>query len=372
MTDRRERPHPVPFGFLAAVLAIAAIEGFVSVHKDDLFLRVQSWTWREAGRSARRDAPKADILCIGDSQIQQGVAAPILHDRLGLRTQILAIGGGQAPASYFLLRRALRDPSSRPKAILVDFYPRLLELGPDYNRAHWPGFLSPAECLDLAWTSRDPDLLATLLAAKLFPSVDYRREIRANLRSALAGENRWLEHNVPSQLRRNLARNQGGVIMPRHEFAADGLEEEARPWNCHPVNASYLVRFLELASASGVPVFWLLPPVCPDQRLSFDRRGFNAHLDRFVREMAGPMANVTILDARQTCKRSSCFVDPRHLCRDGAIELSWTIAEVLRSTPKPGPGRTIVLEPDSAVPVNLALEDLDRSKAIIAARRARR
>jgi hypothetical protein len=369
MTRPPGKTFSPPWGILVMLLVIGVIEGLVADHKDDRFLTLQSWTWREAGRSARKDAPNAEILGLGDSLVQLGVAAPVLTDRLGLRARILAVGGGQAPSTFFLLRRALGASTRRPAAIVVDFYPRLLELGPEYNKAHWPGFLSVGECFDLAWTSRDPILLSALITAKLFPSVDHRSAIRANIRSALAGEDRRVEHNVPLQLRRNLRENQGGVIMPRQDYAADGLEQEARPWSCHPVNAAYLGRFLALTSAARIPVFWVLPPVSPSQRTCFERLDFDTHQDRFLREQVAPFPHVTIVDARHICNDARCYVDPRHLCCEGASELSARLAEVLRAGPEPGRGRSIRLDQVAFAAAPSALEDLSSSKAIVEARR---
>ena len=369
------RASAVPWAFLAMLVLVAAVEGFVAWHKDDLFLSVQAWTWRQAGHSARKGADQAEILCLGDSLAQVGVVAPIIESRLGLRTWNLAVSGGQASSSYFLLRRAVAaHAKTRPRAIIVDFHPRLLEYGPEYNQGQWPGFLGLAECLDLGWTSGDPRFFASLIAARMLPSLEVRHAIRANLRSALAGEDRRLEHNVPLQIRRNLRENHGGLVMPHQDFAADDVDREARPWTCHPGNAAYLRRFFDLAAAHELPVFLLMPPVSLDQRAAFERHGFRAQQDAFARDLSARYDRLTIVDGRTTCDDNVMFHDTCHVCREGAISLSNTLAESIAPLLASGGGgarqtRLVVLDRVPPEPVKVTVEDLDQSRAIIEARR---
>src|SRR5205823_5878672 len=79
---------------------------------------------------------------------------------------------------------------ARPEAIVVDFAEGILVDGPSSTTRPypWADLLEVGEALDLAWTARDPDLLARTLIARLFPSVNGRCEARARLRSALRGE----------------------------------------------------------------------------------------------------------------------------------------------------------------------------------------
>src|SRR4051812_23478498 len=92
-----------PWGLIGAALLVVLIEGFIAGHEDDRFLTLQSWTWRHAARDAANGSREAEILCLGDSLVQGGVAAPLLEAQLGLKTRVLAIAGGQAPSSYYLL-----------------------------------------------------------------------------------------------------------------------------------------------------------------------------------------------------------------------------------------------------------------------------
>jgi len=69
------------------------------------------------GRRTRRVAH--DVLCFGDSQMKFGIAPHVVAARTGRPAYNLAIVGGQPPASYFLLRRAL-EAGARPSAVLFD------------------------------------------------------------------------------------------------------------------------------------------------------------------------------------------------------------------------------------------------------------
>ena len=72
----------------------------------------------------------------GDSLAKLGVAPSLVEARSGRSVYNLAVCAGQAPSSYFLLRRVL-DSGARPTAILVDFFPRLLQVPPQHTPL-WP------------------------------------------------------------------------------------------------------------------------------------------------------------------------------------------------------------------------------------------
>src|SRR6202012_2342880 len=104
------------------------------------------------GASGNR--PMGGVFFYGDSQVKFGVSPLLLESKLGQPSHCLAIQGGQAPSSYFLLRRTL-DSGVIPSAILVDFEPHLTRDGIDHNKRMWPELADLGECLELAWTARD-------------------------------------------------------------------------------------------------------------------------------------------------------------------------------------------------------------------------
>ena len=68
---------------------------------------------------------------------------------------------------------------------------------------------------------------------------------------------------------RNQNQNGGALLAPKNpanrgEVAPDQVRVYFPDhWSCHPVNAAYLERFMRLAQAHEIPVFWLLPPLVP-------------------------------------------------------------------------------------------------------------
>src|SRR5690242_12777653 len=112
------RRHPWPVGMLGMLALVLAAESYVARHDLD-FATLWSANWRHGAAAARREGPKSAVLAFGDSLVKDGVAAPVIEARLGRRAYNLAVFNGQAPASYFLLRRAL-DAGARPAAVLID------------------------------------------------------------------------------------------------------------------------------------------------------------------------------------------------------------------------------------------------------------
>src|SRR4051794_32154300 len=142
-----------PRGLLGMIGLVAVVEIFLA--RQPLVLRSpDSWTWNHSGREARRAARGCAVLAFGDSLMKCGIAPRVLEARLGRRVYNLAVGGGTAPASYFLLRQAL-DSGARPAAVLVDFPAETLPLEPERWTRLWPEFAGLRESWDLACSARD-------------------------------------------------------------------------------------------------------------------------------------------------------------------------------------------------------------------------
>src|SRR4051794_24059545 len=105
--DPRSSLRSLPWGLLGMLAVVLAVEAFAAHHEDDLFLRVDAWSWKQTGRRAERAGIKSRVVCLGDSLVQVGVAPPIIEKYTGLSTCNLAISGGQPASSYYLLRRVL-------------------------------------------------------------------------------------------------------------------------------------------------------------------------------------------------------------------------------------------------------------------------
>ena len=173
--------------------------------------------------------------------------------------------------------------------MVVEYHPQCL-VG-DYWQAvrFWPELLGPREGLDLAWTARDAEFLATTLLAHVFPSIKDRFQIRSNVRAALRGEKSDdLAWNTLT-ISRNKNKNRGALVAIRNTkyqgeisspMAAGFLPES---WACDLVNEVYIRRLLDLARSREITVYWLIPPVSPELQARREQKGLDALYTRFAR-----------------------------------------------------------------------------------------
>jgi hypothetical protein len=361
-----------PAGLLGMLAIAAAVEGFVGRHGLDL-MTAFDWQCVRSKWVAERLAQRYDVLCFGDSLIKYGVLPRVLGARGGLRAHNLAVVGGQAPSSYLLLRRALAG-GARPAAVLVDFYPKLLADGPGRNSQPWPHLFNGAEALDLGLRRRDAGLLGRLVAGRLMPSVRTRFGLREWVKSALAGTENSFRLTAPGTLL-HLVRYDGAVVMdPTADFKNvrdqfTGCEIHAgqmypADWTPDPVNRGYVKRFLRLAAARGVTVYWLLPPAFPGMQATLERSGFDARLVGFVRALQARHPNLVVLDGRHAGYGPKAFIDGDHLAREGACVLSEDLGAVLArlAHAPPPPDRWVTLPAYRARPVDPSIETIEMTQ----------
>jgi hypothetical protein len=189
--------------------------------------------------------------------------------------------------------------------------------------------------------ARDRKLAGPLLAHALWPSVRRREEARAAVLAALRpGDGAHPGRSEARAYRRNWRVNAGAHALPRNPafvepaVAAVGGDTAGGPapggrWKCKPENALYLRRLLTLATARGVPVFWLLPTVSPATRDAHERDGRTAAFLRFVRGLQREFPGLTVLDPRPVLGDPSLFSDTCHVDRLGAAVLSASVAEAV-------------------------------------------
>ena len=96
-----------------------------------------------------------------------------------------------------------------------------------------------------------------------------------------------------------------------------------------PVGGARLDRFLALAGSHRIPVFWLMPPLCPEAHARRARRGSDRSYGEFARRMIERHEDVVVLDARTSGYDDSVHIDHLHLDRRGAAVLSADLATVL-------------------------------------------
>jgi hypothetical protein len=348
---------------------VLLVELFFARHERTSFTTNVAASWKQAGRAARREAVPCDVLCFGDSMIKFGIAPRLIEERTGLSSYNLAVYGGPPPVSYFLFRRAL-EAGARPRAVIVDFTPHLLQSSPQRHVRQWQEIATLRECADLAWFERNASFLAELVVGKVLPSVRDRHEIRASIVHALRGESytESIAHYI-TPLWRNWRLNRGGqLIAPNPAFHGEVDPTDHAlfpvPWSRDRASESYLRRFLVLAAQRGVTVYWLLPPNSPASQAHLEQIGLSDEFARYVHAVQRRFPNLVVVDARHSEYTDAVFADPVHLDRHGTAALSAALAGLLRRHAQEG-ARWVALPRCPDRPIEVPFEDLDQSRLAI-------
>jgi hypothetical protein len=361
----------IPWGLLGMLGLVLAVESFVEHHHPDL-APPYSLEWRKTVGNVRREGPRSEIACFGDSLVKVGVAPRVLEERLKKRTFNFALSAGQPVASYFLLRRVL-DAGARPSAIVVDSKWPALASRDLLNQDVLPDLLGPSEILDLAWSLRDPRLFGSLMLARMLPSCHDRFAIRADVMTALRGESPPPRRRIEAW-RRNWKLNHGAHHAPKTEAYHGEIDPNNKylapdEWRPDPVISAYLDRFFALAESRGIPVFWLIPPMVPALQAHHEQSGTDVAFTRFARRVQERFPRVVVIDGRYAGYPSSVFIDPTHLDCQGAALYSDDLAPIIgRHLDAPGSAPRWVALPDFRErSIGIALEDVEQSARAIAA-----
>lgn len=368
-----------PWGLLG-MFALLALGDWVFARREIDVLLPEQWDWRRGGVVARsREVVGAGVLCFGDSLMKAGVLPTVIEARTGLPAFNLAVPMGQPASSYFLLRRALRA-GARPKLILIDAAPFLLRMNPDDPRVlrAWTELLSQAERFDLAWSTRDPILWARITLNGAAPILRARQDLRAAVLAwgrgdLVAGRQRF----QAAQFTRNQRVNRGANAMRAVPNLGFDLTDNARwlfqAFACHPVNASYLDRFLDLAAGRGIPVVFVLTPPAPGAQKFSDGNGFAAAHDVFARSLRARHPGLTVADARRSGYPPELFfLDPIHLNHRGATALTDDLTPVFARLLTGESADWVTLPPYADRRRAIDVEDLDESALAIIGGAARR
>jgi hypothetical protein len=331
----RSRARRCPIGLLGAILLIAGIESTLAWNRER-FATVTSAGWSYAAQSAEREAPRAAILCLGDSLVKHGIDPQTIERRAGQSTFNLGLSGGQAPAFYFLLRSAI-DSGARPAAILVDG--DVLDLRPRLTPTLWAELASLGDGAELAYAFRDIEFFGTFAAARALPSVRGRDEIRRRAAESARIAARTRAPRVREYVR-GWQQNDGAQLVDdewgKHHRQLQPLSDYwPTMWSIDPMNWRYLARFFRLAADRGIPVYWLIPPVRPEVQDRRERAGRDYAFVEFSRALQRQFANVTVVDGRHAGFDAGDFLDWTHLNRRGAVVYSEALADVLTDRNKP-------------------------------------
>ncbi len=152
---------------MAALIAAVECLAAPRIRESEVFTRVEK-SWQAAARAADGFEGRAEILCFGDSLVKLGILPRVLEDRLGSAAFNLGVLGGQAPNSYFLLRKVL-EKGNRPRALVVDFSENLLTFSPSQNAACWCHLYGWHDSFAVAWHSADPALAISTGLHRMLP-----------------------------------------------------------------------------------------------------------------------------------------------------------------------------------------------------------
>ena len=356
-----------PLGLFGALVLIALVERHVDKNPLD-YLGGSHWSYRVASKVADAGSKGNRILVFGDSLLRLGLAPTAIEAETGLRGYNFAQAGGQAPGSYFLLRRAIAS-GAKPSAIVVDFFPRLLAENPSFNNDNWPFLADLGDGLGLAMISKKPELFARLVVRWALPSARSRISLRTNLQLALQPSPVSIKHEILKSIR-NWKVNRGAEITASRPGLLENIDAWERGYfgtfHCSRINKAYVEKFLDLAKAHQIPVFWLLPPYQPDLQARCERSGFDARHEVFVREFQTRYPSLFVLDARRSSYQPEVFYDLHHLGREGATVLSADVGVSIRHQlgELGSQNRWIALPNYRARPDAVPLEDVDQSRAL--------
>jgi len=384
MSDATPRPTPArgprPWGLAGMVALVAAVEGFV-LRGNLEYTSDHAATWRATGRAVAREAPGHGTLCFGDSMVKFGLIPRVLERETGRGAYNLAVHGGSAPTSYFLLRRAL-EAGARPGAAVVDFSMDFLKDGPatSLSKFPWWDLLNARENLELALATRDPDLFARVGLGRGLASLRGRFEIRAQVLACLNGKPINLA-GYRRALVRNSNRNQGAQVFPTDPALVDtalppGTPQYPGTWRPDPVNVAYVRKFIELADAYRVRLYWVIPPLTPGTQNYVEVSGDDALYRRFVRKVQARYPSVVVLDAGHSGFGRELFSDKVHLGREGAVAFSRAVGAAVRDGTAAGKNsdktsRWVDLPAAAGPPADVILEDITQTKTALQAAEAR-
>jgi hypothetical protein len=374
-----------PSGLIGTLALLIAIESTLA-HHDRSLLTASAADWRLTREAATVEAPKADLLCFGDSLVKTGVVPTVLESALGLRAFNLAVIGAPPPASFFLLRRAL-EAGANPRALVLDFKPSTLisEYRPfvrDYAE-----LLDPRDALDLAREDHDPGFFGQYLVHRFIPSMRLRLDIRAAMTDQLNPPPGPVYPPWLYVLERQQEQNRGAILHPISPFRGlpdpypDGDIPSAQThlfypkyWYPRLTNLNYIKKFLDLAATREIPVFLLLPPIHPGAQAKRERQGLDADYETIVKKIRTRFHNVIVLDSRHSGFGYESFSDSHHLDREGALVQSEALAVVIGKylNGRGDPARWVAIHRDLGQPSRMALEDMGQSRETLESARVRR
>ncbi len=324
--------NKLPIALIGSLAIIVLIEGHIA-RTAHSFASDRLLEWSAFREISTKKASESQILCFGDSHIKVGVLPKIIESRTGLSAYNFALGYGQAPSSYYMLKNAIAD-GAKPQFALVDFKWTSLKYPPQMNQSFYPALLSYPDTVELGLKAQDSEFLGQMFLGKILPSFRARNDLRKQVVSSLNG-------NGNDRRRENYAwratweTNNGTCLAPVNPFYKNTInmnhaEFFVKDWACAPLNHEYVTKFFELANEHDITVFWVLTPINSQAQAELARIGVDDKYMTWVREMHARFPRVVIIDARQSNYPEDQFVDMTHLNRNGAETFSAGLGDIIR------------------------------------------
>jgi hypothetical protein len=186
--------------------------------------------------------------------------------------------------------------------------------------------------------------------------------------------------DVPRYLRHWIRYDGAQIMPPNPEFTKAGFDaarwaHDFYPnWYVNKVNGAFLFKFLDLAKAHDIDVYWLLPPLLPSIQAEIDKSGFAAKHTDFMRRLQAKYPNLSVLDGRQAGYDEATYMDGNHLGRPGAYVVSVEVARLLGRRLAEGHPQAAWLDLPKyqELPVDVAIQDADHPTPIGAGETLRR
>ena len=336
MVHRSRRPRAT--GFLGMVALVLGVEILIGTRRD--LADPVAIQWRYRAGAVRGRGARVDVLCLGDSLVRYGVAAPVLGRKLGRSVANHAVPAAPPAATYFALRDAI-DAGARPRVVVVSYAPFLLVPGYRLNRAFLPEMAGLGACLDLARREADPALAGALTLGRLVPSVRHREPLRAAAGRLVRGG----DAPLPPRTRRPDLWLPGGG----DESVFDWFYPPA--WQAGAEHARYIDRLIDLAREHDAAVAWVMPPVGLTLRREWDALGLSDRYARFAASFQARHPNLVILDGRSDPVTDAELLDPLHLNARGAAAFTARVAEALDPARLTAGPRRVALGARAGAPV---------------------
>ena len=314
---------------------VLSVENWLRLH-ENRFTLISPLQWIEAIHRVKLARGSA-IVAMGDSLVSNGVIPSVIEPHLGPGRSVynLALGGGPFSVTYFLFRR-LVESGSAPEAVVVDGQSLTFDARDLAMPRPWY-VLNYREIADLSRTFQDPAFFAENATRKLIASLRHRETIRSMIVSLATGK----EFNDPIHLWFYVwgwNQNKGSHLLSDRERnhisdalkGDQGIQDHFRgEWRCNHWETGYVERFLTLAEAKHVRVYWLMMPDDPVINALRERDGWWSAYAGFLHDLQSRHPNLVVIDGHRADYPPEAMSDMLHLSRTGAITFSDSLGSIL-------------------------------------------